>query len=590
MTPDTVSVANEVDDGSGAARGGERGATGPDDAFDSPASLAREALLTGGPQVTSDDLPSDGPRAMPTASAPAEPKATWVMPLALLASALALLGNVQGIASGDDGVGYRAIADSLLAGRGFGYFLERPVTIWPPLWPALMAFVARVTPLDTMGAAIVLNAVSVLVAVLVGHRLLRRTVGNGRLVLLGTLVIALGSSTMGFGHLLMTDFAFAVVVMAWMLALMNFHDSGRPRWLLAASTLVWVGFGLRYVSVYLLALGGLWLLLDVRRRFGARLLSAITYGVVGVVAPALWMARNHGVDGTFTGERMHSARGVVDNGFDILATMGRWLLPGVANGATYMWAAIGGVVLLTSAWVGWRVLEAGPRHTAFDGPVRRFLAWLGRPSGLLAVQAFGYLTYMLYVRSTTALNQLDMRLLNPAYLSLLALALVLIDRTSRLGTPARPDPWHRRGMLTAHVWAAANVALGLVAVVSFAAGAPFFSGNYERQLFRDVRANPALAAIPAGCNLYSNLPNALYPRLGAKWSPRRTGLESDERMYELEELVPTLGRRPACLVWIDEEPRYGHIWTLEQLGQRVTLVELARNGDVAVYRIDPPAG
>mgnify|MGYP000971250136 CR=1 FL=1 len=35
-----------------------------------------------------------------------------------------------------------------------------------------------------------------------------------RLVLLGTAVVALGSSTIGFGHLLMTDFAFSVVVVA----------------------------------------------------------------------------------------------------------------------------------------------------------------------------------------------------------------------------------------------------------------------------------------------------------------------------------------------------------------------------------------
>ena len=51
----------------------------------------------------------------------------------------ALISNVSGIATGDDGVGYRAIADSLLRGDGYGYFLEGPVTVWPPIWPSLMA-------------------------------------------------------------------------------------------------------------------------------------------------------------------------------------------------------------------------------------------------------------------------------------------------------------------------------------------------------------------------------------------------------------------------------------------------------------------
>ena len=163
------------------------------------------------------------------------------MVLLALASVVAVaLSNLNGLAIGDDGVGYRAIADSLLAGNGFGYFLERPVTIWPPLWPALMAVVAKVTPFGPPGATVVLNCITVVLATVVGHRLLRRLVGSDLLVFLGTAVIALGSSTIGFGHLLMTDFAFAVVVMAWLLCLMNFRDTGK---LLVAPRRVRVGVG-----------------------------------------------------------------------------------------------------------------------------------------------------------------------------------------------------------------------------------------------------------------------------------------------------------------------------------------------------------
>jgi hypothetical protein len=122
------------------------------------------------------------------------------------ASALAvLIANLGGIAVGDDGVGYTAIADSLLAGGGLRYFLEDPLTVWPPLWPALMALLSLVTPLDPTGAAVVLNAAVSAGAVVVAWRALRRFVPDERLVLLGTVVVALGSSTIGFGHLLMTD-------------------------------------------------------------------------------------------------------------------------------------------------------------------------------------------------------------------------------------------------------------------------------------------------------------------------------------------------------------------------------------------------
>ncbi|MGI9577278.1 MAG: hypothetical protein ACR2OH_03670, partial [Microthrixaceae bacterium] len=308
-----------------------------------------------------------------------------------------------------------------------------------------------------------------------------------------------------------------------------------------------------------------------------------------IVVPVAWMLRNRSIDGTFTGERMPSARGPVDNAFDILGAMGRWLLPGVADGAKYLWAAVGVVVLLIAAWLGWRVLTSGAKGSQFDTPLRRFFTWLGRPSGLLAVQAFGYLAYMLYVRSTTALNQLELRLLNPAYFSLIVLALLLISQLGRIDGPAGAR-WHSRGLVVAYIWAAANVAVGLYAAVNFAAGDPFFNGNYESDTFVEVRANPALDSLPEGCEVYSNLPNALYPALGSQWSPRETGLESNERVDDLAELVESLDEQAACLVWVDEPPEYGHLWSRDELADTLELVSIAENDSVTVYALELRTG
>lgn len=510
----------------------------------------------------------------------------WLAALALGSAALVLVANLGGIAVGDDGVGYRAIADSLLAGDGLGYFLDDPLTIWPPLWSALMAFTAWVTPLDTLGAAVLLNMATVVAVVYVGYGLLVRVVPDRRLVVFGTVVMGLGVSTVGFGHLLMTDLAFAVVVMVWLRCLIAFHDTQDRRWLLFASLTVWVGFGLRYVSLYLLALGCAWLLADLRRSFARRVLAALVYGALGIVAPALWMLRNHAIDGTFTGERNPSARGPIDNAFDVLSTMGQWLLPGVADDALRFWALVALVVLGASFVIGVRLLILGAPRSTFDTPLRRLVTWIGSPSGLLAVQAFGYLAYMVYVRSSTALNRLEMRLLNPAYFSLVALALVLLANLARLDRTGS-DTWARRGRMIAAVWAVANVTVGLYAAVSFATGDPFFEGNYNSEVFTEVRHNRALQAVEPDCATYSNLPNALYPRLRSQWSPRRTALESTAPTGDLDELLESLGSTPACLVWIDEPPRYGHLWTREQLSERVALDELDSSGPVTVYRISP---
>jgi hypothetical protein len=512
--------------------------------------------------------------------------------IALLAAAAALavlIANVAGIATGDDGVGYRAIADSLLAGDGYGYFLEDPVTVWPPVWPALMALVAWLSPLDTLGAAIVLNAAVAAGVVVAGNRLLRTVVDDTRLVLAGTVVLALGPATIGLGHVLMTDMAFALVTMCWMLTLVRFRRTGSIPVLLGAALLAWLGFGLRYVGLVLIAFGGLWLLLDSRRSLVTRARNGVLYGVVAAAAPLAWMLRNRSIDGTFTGERNPSARGLVDNGFDVAATLGRFLLPGLGNGLTKVWAAVGIVALGVAVWLAWRVL----RTPAVDGDTplgvreiaARLLRLAGRPLGLLISFAVLYLLYMLYVRTTTALNQLDTRLLFPAYFPLTFMALALLERLRRLD---RGEPvWERRGVMVGWVWMALNVVAGLVGMVAFAAGHPYFAGNYESDVFVAVRDNPAIAALPADCQLYSNLPNGLYPAYEAQWSPQRRALESSREIPDLQEITATLDDAPSCLVWIDEPPFYGHLWTLEQLQERLDLEPLGSDGVVSTYRMRP---
>jgi hypothetical protein len=279
---------------------------------------------------------------------------------------------------------------------------------------------------------------------------------------------------------------------------------------------------------------------------------------------------------------------VVDNGFDILATIGRFLLPGVANGLTKIWAAIGAIALVLAVVVLVQLL----RDARADGQRSVWSAatgWLGRPTGLVALQPVLYLVYILYIRSTTALNQLDLRLLEPAYLPLMVLALAVVARLRAL-PPEGASPWWRLGYVTAHVWAAANVIAGLAAVVLFATGNPYFEGNYNAERFQQVRENAALDEIPAGCTTVSNLPNALYPEVESDWSPRRTGAESNEPTEDLDELVATLPNQRTCLVWVDAAPRYGNLWTREQLQERVQLEPITSDGIVTVYEFVPRRG
>jgi len=511
--------------------------------------------------------------------------APWAaLPFDIVSAIAVVVANLSGLAIGDDGVGYRAIADSLAAGNGFGYFLERPVTIWPPGWPTLMAIVDRLTPLDTRGAAIVLNALTAAAIVVLTHRLTRRLVRDPMLVNAVTAVTAVGASTMVFGHLLMTDLAFAAVTLALFLTLLNARGHNGVGWLAGAAALVGAAFMVRYAGVVHIVTGGVWLAVDSRRPMGKRFIRAAAFGVAAAVVPVAWMLRNHSVDGTALGVRYSSSRGLIGNLLDLVATIGNFLVPGVEIETRTWWAVVGVLGTGVVAVLAWVVLRTGERFA----PGRR-LALLGTPAGLLVCHVAIYASYMLYARTTTGLNRLDFRLLNPLYLPLAIGAAAIIDRIPE----ATSDPrWSRAGRGLVSAWVVVNLAVGIGMVGYFATGPDLFVGNYEREEFVDVRASTALAAVPAECRdrpdrLSSNLPNALYPALEAQWSARITGLESNDPVDDLARLRRAVeAGEPRCLVWIDLEPTYGHLATLAKLSSEVALVTLAVNGPVAVYRLD----
>lgn len=539
-----------------------------------------------------DGPSSDGNR-MDHSRSEHERERRLVMIAALVSAAAVALANANGISIGDDGVGYQAIADSLMSGNGLGYFLERPVTVWPPLWPSVMAVVAWLTPFGTVGAAVVLNCIVAAATVIVGHRLIRMVVDDSMLVMSGTAVLALGPATIGLGHVLMTDMVFTLVVLAWMIMLLRAtgrtgpsgsDDAGEDSLigLVSAALLAWVGFGLRYVGLTLIAFGGLWLLCATGRSLLTRIRNAAVYGITSSIVPIAWMLRNHSIDGTFTGERHTSARGLVHNLFDVAATIGRFLLPGVLNETTKLWAAIGLVGTAVAVVLGWRIVSRD--SDSIRGTLTRAWAIISTPIGLVTTWTVLYLVYMVYVRTTTALNVLDLRLLFPAYFPMLIMGLAIAGRMTRIGGI------NDRVRSAVVVWAIMNVLTGLVAMVGFGLGHPFFTGDYADETFVAVRANPALDAVPDGCEVYSNLPNALYPTLEPRaWSPQRTALESTDPVDDLDRVTRRAETHDVCLVWIDEPPVYGHLWPLDELETRLRLETLADDDTVTVFRVHPPA-
>ncbi|MFZ4433670.1 MAG: glycosyltransferase family 39 protein, partial [Microthrixaceae bacterium] len=124
-------------------------------------------------------------------------------------------------AVGTDAVAYIAVADSIRAGDGLGFFIERPLTTWPPLWPAVLALGTAVTGWRGDQVAVVLNAVMLTAVVVTAVAVGRRVLVDPRLraVLVGGLAVS--PLLIGLAAFVQTEVAFVLIslVTIWLLLL-----------------------------------------------------------------------------------------------------------------------------------------------------------------------------------------------------------------------------------------------------------------------------------------------------------------------------------------------------------------------------------
>ena len=265
---------------------------------------------------------------------------------AALGAGLVLARQITwGVGLGPDGINYLAIARNLLAGEGFTDFDGGVSTLWPPLWPLLLA-ASGLGILDPIRVAGPLNAALFGLAVLVLGRYLERRLESRFVARWATLVFALSASLAEVARQAMSEPAFLLFSILALIAADRFFetagadgDGDRSLLLRAAlwSALAWLT---RYLGVALAASVALLLLL---RRRGAgplrtRLGDTALYAAVAAAPMALWLFRNLRATGSLTGHTSsvsYSATGLLADfgrGLADLAAFdhGAWLLPALA--------------------------------------------------------------------------------------------------------------------------------------------------------------------------------------------------------------------------------------------------------------------
>ena len=345
------------------------------------------------------------------------------------------------------------VALNLLAGEGWRDFAGDPLTLWPPLFPLLLAAFGWVG-IEPLEAGRWINAAAFGLTILVAGCWLRSNLRSQWLTLTATAIIAASQPLSHWASRLMTDplfFLFTVLALIQLAAFLN-RKIDAPLWWAAVFTAL--AAITRYPGVVLIGVGVLVLLVRRAPPLATRLKHAIIFGAVSSMPLAGVLTHNWAVSGTLTGERIGSGLSLFGGLSRVADVFRDWVIPlNAPDGLGYLLSmAVGLVGLAAGAVVVWssRSVGRGGKSPSFGlGPAL--------PFGVFAV---AYLVFIVaVVPFVIPFKEFPVRLLLPVYVPLLLTAVFLLDRFLSIGRWAEAV---RYGL-------AALVGLGALAHVGFSA-------------------------------------------------------------------------------------------------------------------------
>jgi hypothetical protein len=412
--------------------------------------------------------------------------------------------------------------------------------------------------------------VCLVVTVALGYVLLRRHVYTRPVLAGGTLVIACSAVLLQIYEKALSEHAFLVVLLLFVLAAEALLDGPRDLPLLATmGGLTWAAFYLRYAGLFLVAVGAL--LIVVAGWAGGHtraIVRAALWSAVAIAVPAVWMARNVHAGSGPMGSRSAAADSYFANTAHSASEFSTWLAtdgaPAPLRSLLFAALVIGVVVLLVLLAQG---KVTPPAH------VRSLLP--------LLVVVVAYVVYLVVSSSLVAIASINTRLMVPVYIPIVVIGAWFFEWVrSQLGSV----PWRRAVNAAAIAWLVLNVGwFGVVAVRSARDGA----GGYATRHWHGSAIMSDVRKLDFSLPTYSNAPDAIWLFTGHDIRPSvaRTAFHSEEQTGKLQSFVEDVAcAGHATLVWFQPNPR-PYLYTPEQLGRQLVLTPVARRDDGIIYDV-----
>ena len=363
-------------------------------------------------------------------------------PFTLLLAAIALLGALltllravnYGVGMEADSIAYVAVARNLAAGHGFLVHEGRPLVLWPPLFPLLLAGPDWLG-LDPVAFAGFLNAGAFGLTIFLAGRWLRERLSSRFLTLLGTAAVMLSVPLAHLAATVQSEPIFILFALLSLLQTERFLQKGKVWDLFQAALFTALACLDRYIGVTLIITTVL-LLLFRRDTLLNKAWHTAAFSLIAFIPIGLWLWRNFQLTGYLAGFRRESSVSLSENLHLTFGSLTAWAVPGVPSG---FWELLPAAALLLAAVAA--AISLVCRSVAGD---RRRLLTLFTPFALFTLI---YLAYLNITASIVQFNPIGDRLLSPLYLPLTIIAVALADGwLGRVPPSAAPPPPTRVGI------------------------------------------------------------------------------------------------------------------------------------------------
>jgi hypothetical protein len=431
-----------------------------------------------------------------------------------------------------DSVAYLSTAQNIVAGRGFGSWLQMPLTHWPLGYPVVLAGVAEVTGLSVLDAARVIGVAVAVATTWASWRLAVRVVTRPLLRVVAVVAIGVAVATIDLQNKLLTDAAFTLVGLVFLLALLRVLDAtsasmtsttmSSTAWLAIAVVLAWSGFLLRYQGVVLAVVGAAILLaFPLGAPLRARVRNAVAVGLGGSVLPAIYLVATLS-DFRADQRNQAPAHPVVQGLGGVLRAVAEW-----AVGRTVPdWLVAGGAVLLVGLAAA-VVLVVGRAMKQHSEPSSDDAAL-----AVIGCYWLGVLVLLVLVRTVVYFDT-DSRTLNLLYPLLVVFGVALLDRVS-----SRPLMWTATAALV--LWCLVVVQFGVRTARGVRTDGSGFTASALDQTYAELRGADLPARL-ADCSPATNAPEILFLA-----GVEAAGLAAPDAATG----DPPAGRS-TCVVWVD---------------------------------------